>query len=107
MSSTINDRHAPTQSHPAAPPNRDQHRRSSVIQCRDGNGQTTTTGEADIDVGGHGRPATHRGHATILERLLIHCGAFNLGLLMRQLIGVGTPRGLQGRRIAAMAALLC
>jgi transposase len=47
-----------------------------------------------------------RGHTNILKRLLIHCGAFNLGLLMRQLIGVGTPRGLQGRRIAAMAALL-
>ena len=29
--------------------------------------------------------------------LLIHTGGFNLGLLMRQLIGVGTPRGLQGR----------
>ena len=27
-----------------------------------------------------------------------------LGLVMRQLIGVGTPRGLQGRRIAVIAA---
>ncbi len=47
-----------------------------------------------------------RGHANILKRLLIHAGGFNLGLLMRQLIGVGTPRGLQGRLIAALAALL-
>jgi transposase len=47
-----------------------------------------------------------RGHANILKRLLIHSGGFNLGLLMRQLIGVGTPRGLQGRRSAVMAALL-
>ena len=38
-----------------------------------------------------------RGHTNILKRLLIHTGGFNLGLLMRQLIGVGTPRGLQGR----------
>jgi transposase len=47
-----------------------------------------------------------RGHANILKRLLIHSGAFNLGLLMRQLIGVGTPRGLQGRAIAFLDALL-
>jgi hypothetical protein len=37
-----------------------------------------------------------RGHENILKRLLVHVGAFNLGLLMRQLIGKGTPRGLQG-----------
>jgi transposase len=47
-----------------------------------------------------------RGHANILKRLLIHSGAFNLGLLMRQLIGIGTPRGLQGRVIAILGALL-
>ena len=47
-----------------------------------------------------------RGHTNILKRLLIHVGGFNLGLLMRQLIGVGTPRGLQGRLVAALAMLL-
>ena len=47
-----------------------------------------------------------RGHTNILKRLLIHTGGFNLGLLMRQLIGVGTPRGLQGRLLAAIATLL-
>jgi len=46
-----------------------------------------------------------RGHTNILKRLLIHAGGFNLGLLMRQLIGVGTPRGLQGR-LSAVVALL-
>jgi transposase len=40
-----------------------------------------------------------RGHANILKRVLVHLGAFNLGLLMRRLIGVGTPRGLQGRAV--------
>ena len=35
-----------------------------------------------------------RGHENILKRLLIHVGASNLGLLMRTLIGAGTPRGL-------------
>jgi len=47
-----------------------------------------------------------RGHTNILKRLLIHIGGFNLGLLMRQLMGVGTPRGLQGRLIAMLAAVL-
>ena len=41
---------------------------------------------------------THlRGHPNILKRLLIHLGAFNLGLLLRHRFGSGTPRGLQGR----------
>jgi len=56
------------------------------------------------DTGGLRR--THlRGHPNILKRLLIHAGGFNLGLVMRQLIGVGTPRGLQGRLAAALAML--
>ena len=46
-----------------------------------------------------------RGHTNIRKRLLIHTGAFNLGLLMRRLIGVGTPRGLQGRVIAVVGIL--
>src|SRR5437588_10571125 len=37
-----------------------------------------------------------RGHPNILKRLIVHAGAFNLGLLMRHTIGRGTPRGLQG-----------
>jgi len=44
-----------------------------------------------------GMRRTHlRGHENILKRLLIHSGAFNLGLLLRKLTGTGTPRGLQG-----------
>ena len=39
-----------------------------------------------------------RGHPNILKRLIVHAGAFNLGLLMRHVLGRGTPRGLQGRR---------
>ncbi|MBV9084461.1 MAG: transposase [Acidobacteriaceae bacterium] len=37
-----------------------------------------------------------RGHSNILKRLLIHACGLNLGVLMRRLYGVGTPRGLQG-----------
>jgi transposase len=36
-----------------------------------------------------------RGHNNILKRLLIHASSLNLGVLMRTLYGVGTPRGLQ------------
>lgn len=57
------------------------------------------------DTGGMRR--THlRGHTNILKRLLIHAGGFNLGLVMRHLIGVGTPRGLQGRMAAAIAVMV-
>jgi transposase len=49
---------------------------------------------------------THlRGHPNIFKRLLIHSGAFNLGLLLRGLIGRGTPRGLQGGRVLFHALL--
>jgi transposase len=49
---------------------------------------------------------THlRGHANILKRLLVHIGGFNLGLLMRVLFGIGTPRSLQGRLAAFVIAL--
>ena len=45
-----------------------------------------------------GMRRTHlRGHENILKRLLIHVGASNLGLLMRTLLGSGTPRGLHDR----------
>lgn len=43
-----------------------------------------------------------RGHDNILKRVLLHAGALNLGLLMRELTGVGTPRSLQGRVVAIL-----
>jgi len=60
------------------------------------------------DTGGMRR--THlRTHAKILKRLLVHSAAFNLGLLMRTLFGVGKPRALQDRAavLAAAGAALC
>ena len=57
------------------------------------------------DTGGMRR--THlRGHTNILKRVLIHAGGFNLGLIMRHIFGVGTPRGLQSRLAAAMAVMI-
>jgi transposase len=54
------------------------------------------------DTGGMRR--THlRGQGNILKRLLVHVAACNLGLWMRTLTGIGTPRGLQGRLAAAWA----
>jgi transposase len=48
------------------------------------------------DTGGMRR--THlRGHRNILKRLLLHVAAFNLSLILRREVGVGTPRGLQAR----------
>ena len=51
-----------------------------------------------------GMRRTHlRGHGNILKRLLVHVAACNLGLWMRTLTGIGTPRGLQGRPGAVVA----
>jgi transposase len=48
------------------------------------------------DTGGMRR--THlRGHNNILKRQLIHVGAFNLSLILRQLMGAGTPREWRNR----------
>ncbi len=48
------------------------------------------------DTGGMRR--THlRGHKNILKRQLIHVGAFNLSLILRQLMGAGTPREWRNR----------
>jgi transposase len=47
------------------------------------------------DTGGMRR--THlKKHDNILKRLLIHAAGFNLSLVMRKILGLGTARGLQG-----------
>ena len=47
-----------------------------------------------------------RGHANVRKRLLVHVCGSNLGLPMRELTGVGTPRRLQGRARALLDALI-
>jgi transposase len=42
----------------------------------------------------------------IAKRLLVHAGGFNLGLVMRQLTGVGKPRRLQGLFTSIIALVL-
>jgi len=47
-----------------------------------------------------------RHHRNILKRLLVHVAAFNLALVMRKVLGRGTPRGLQGHKVALFLTLL-
>ena len=55
---------------------------------------------------GGGMRRTHlRRHENILKRLLIHVAGFNLGLLMRALVGRGTPRGLHEARAVLASAV--
>ena len=46
------------------------------------------------ETGGRCHP---RGRGNILKRQLVHVGAFNLSLILRQLLGAGTPRELRNR----------
>ena len=48
-----------------------------------------------------------RGHENILKRQLIHVGAFNLSLILRKLLGAGTPRELKNRVGQVFSRLLC
>lgn len=68
-------------------------------------GSAIGTTIAHLDETGGVRRVYLRGHTNILKRLPIHTGGLHLGLLMRELIGVGTLRGLQGRLTAVLAAL--
>ncbi len=52
------------------------------------------------------RRSTLRGHDNILKRLLIHVGAFNLGLVLRNMVGAGTPRELRNRAARFILRLL-
>ena len=47
-----------------------------------------------------------RGHENILKRQLIHVGAFNLSLILRKLLGAGTPRELNHRAGQMFSRLL-
>ena len=54
-----------------------------------------------------GMRRTHlRGRENILKRQLIHVCAFNLSLIFRQLLGAGTPRGLNNRDRDTLAAFI-
>ena len=52
------------------------------------------------------RRAHLRGQENILKRQLIHVCAFNLSLILRQILGAGTPRGLNKQGREALAAFI-
>ena len=47
-----------------------------------------------------------RGHENVRKRVLVQAACCNLGLLLRRLTGVGTPRSLQGRALSAILGLI-
>ncbi len=67
-------------------------------------GETLERNFAHLLVTGAMRRVHLRGQVNIRKRMLIHAGARNLGLVMRTLFRVGTPRALQG--LAAMQTAL-
>jgi transposase len=47
-----------------------------------------------------------RGRENILKRQLVHVGAFNLSLILRKLLGAGTPRELKNRAVSLVLRLI-
>ena len=52
------------------------------------------------------RRAHLRGHENILKRQLIHVGAFNLSLILRKLLGAGTPREWKNHFVKLIGCVL-
>ena len=58
-----------------------------------------------LETGGH-RRVRLRGRANIKKRYLVHVAGFNLSLVLRKLLGFGTPRAFASARKGLFAALL-
>ena len=54
---------------------------------------------------GGARRTTLRGMVNVAKRYVVHAAARNLGVIMRALFGIGTPRSLQGRAFALVWVL--
>jgi len=55
---------------------------------------------------GGARRSWLRGFENVRKRYTVHAAAFNLGVLMRELFGIGKPRTLQGGLAGLLAALI-
>ncbi len=79
---------------------------SASIQASSSRGMGTAwPSHSDLEAGGMRR--THlRRHENILKRLLTHVAGFNLGILMRNLIGKATPKEYAELNASLIAALL-
>ena len=64
----------------------------------------TETGSGACETGA-ARRSWLRGVVEVAKRYLMHAAGHNLGVVMRKLFGIGTPRSLQGRAAALCAAL--
>ena len=51
------------------------------------------------------RRSTLRGRDNILKRMPIHVGAFNISLILRKMLGAGTPRELKNRAVRLVLRL--
>src|SRR5712692_6390248 len=68
-------------------------------------GETVERSFAHVSETGGMRRVALRGRANILKRYQVHVAAVNLGIVLRSLIGLGTPRGFQGRKALLAHAL--
>ena len=68
-------------------------------------GETVERSFAHVCETGGGRRSWLRGIDQVRMRYLIQAAAFNLGIVLRQLFGIGTPRSLQGF-VGAVSAVL-
>jgi transposase len=85
--------------------NRHRVRREKSKRLQRRRGELTERSFAHLyDTGGM-RRVHLRGRDNILKRVLVHAGAFNLGLVMRNLFGAGTPRQLWDAATGSWAAM--
>jgi len=68
-------------------------------------GETVERSFAHVCETGGMRRVHLRGRVNILKRYQVHVAAVNLGIVLRSLIGLGTPRGFQGRKALLAHAL--
>ena len=61
-------------------------------------GETVERSFAHVCETGAMRRLHLRGRENISKRYQVHVGAANIGIILRKLIGMGTPRGFQGRK---------
>ena len=85
--------------------NRRRVRRVKSKQLQRRRGELTERSFAHMYETGGMRRVHLRGRDNIVKRVLVHAGAFNLGLVMRNLFGAGTPRQLQDSGAAFLAFL--
>jgi len=96
------ERHGGRQTAQAVYANRARVKRAKSKALQRRRGELIERSFAHMCETGQHRRVRLRGEANVRKRYLIHGAAFNLGLLMRSLFGVGTPREAASR----LAALL-